>query len=246
MTTRYAKVGAGGGGGSGDASAAKQDAQTAILTTIDGDTGAIAGLLTSMDADTSDLASMVQARSSTPGATKPGLMAYGVRDDALSASADAEDEASPFLLDANGALWVQLAGALSSLVDSVRLGLPAGATAVPYKYLRVTTASAGVDVWDPTLDHIAVKWYTITWQGANACRITLWQGANADTAFTDGTDRVLFDINLDANANGGVTFAFPADLPWVTDTDDHEIHLTTSADKIVSIVMGGYETDVNP
>ena len=185
------------------------------------------------------------ARSSAPIAAQPTISIGGIRDDALaSISGEADEgEVGLFRLDGNGALWVQLAGALSSTVDSVALAAGPGMTNVAAKYKRVTTASTGVDLWDPTLDYVAVKWYVISWSGANACRVTIWQGANADTTFTDGTDRVLFDIDLAANANGGVAFAFPPDCPWETDTADHELHLTTSAAKTVSITIGGFEHD---
>lgn len=215
--------------GGGDASAAKQDAQTALLT--------------SMDTDTGILAAMSQARSAVVAANHPSIMLYGVRRDSLATIDEAATEAAPILVDEFGRVWTVRGDASSALVDGVHLGLPSTKTLEPGKYLRVTTASAGVDLWDPTLDYIGVRWLTVTWQGAAACRITIWQGANADTTFTDGTDRVLFDIDLDANANGGVRIEFPADSPWETTTADHELHLTTSANKVVSVQVGGYERD---
>lgn len=226
------KVGAGGGGGGGDASESEQQVQTGHLEDV---VAAVEALVTTL-----------VARSAAPSASQPTIAIGGIVDAALASitAADADGEISLFRIDANGALWTMQAGALSSLVDTVGVGLRAGETAVPYKYLRVTTASTGVDFWSPGSGmKIGVKWLYVGWQGANACRITLWQGANADTTFTDGTDRVLFDKNLSADADGGILMVFPEALPWVTTTDDHELHLTTSADKIVSIIAGGYEFD---
>jgi len=230
---------AGGAAAAGGATAAKQDAQSVILADIETNTGVLA-----TDLDT--VAGAVAARSSTPDAAQPGIVLLGVLDVALASqtAADADGELTPFRVDEYGRLWTVRGDASSALVDGVHLGLPSIHTKVAEKYLRVTTASTGIDLWDPGAGNkIGVKWYVITWSGANACRITIWQGANADTTFSDGTDRVLFDENLSANAEGGVAFAYPLDEPWETDTDDHELHLTTSADKIVSITIGGYEKD---
>lgn len=221
---------AGGAAAAGGATAAKQDSQTTLLTTI--------------DASTTTLADGVGEVDQPSGATPRGLRLILTRDDALSTLGPAEGDDVQGRADANGALWVQLAGALDSTVDTVGLGLGPGKTKVTEKYLRVTTAQTGADVWSPAAGNkIGVKFLIITWSGANACRLTIWQGANADTTFSDGTDRVLFDENLDANANGGFAFAWPLDEPWETTTDDHELHITTSADKIVSLTIGGYEKD---
>lgn len=215
--------------GGGDASAANQVTQTGLLTTI--------------DADTSSLASAVATTDVAPSGSDTGLPPMAIRDDALTTLGVTEGRWAPVRVDANGALWVQLAGALSSLVDSVSLGLPPRATARAQRQLRLTSSTGSTDLWTPAAGKkIAVKSLVVTWQGANACRITIWQGANADTTHSD-TEPKLFDIDLDANANGGFAFAWPEGDPWATDTDDHELHVTLSADKTVSIVATGYEFD---
>ena len=52
---------------------------------------------------------------------------------------------------------------------------------------------------------------------------------------------MLFDVDLDANANGGVVLRFPLGHEWHTDVNDHEIHLTTSANKVVTCVATGHD-----
>jgi hypothetical protein len=216
--------------GGGDASAANQVTQITHLSEIE---GAI-----------ETLESAVQARSAAVPAGQAGFMAYGIRNDALETIAEAEGEATTLQFDSLGRLWTVNGGALDPTIDGVNIGLGPGKTAVPLKYLRVTAASTGVDLWDPGAGNkIGVRWLYVKWSGALACRITIWQGANADTTFTDGTDRVLFDADLVANDEGGAFLVWAPDAPWETTVDDEELHLTTSANKIVSITCGGYEKD---
>lgn len=56
------------------------------------------------------------------GATDTGVALLGIRDDALSAITPAEGDWAPVRVDANGALYVQLAGALSASTDEVAVG----------------------------------------------------------------------------------------------------------------------------
>lgn len=122
---------------------------------------------------------------------------------------------------------------------SVSFGIPAGATKWQVQK-NYTTAQAGVDVRAPASGkRMAVKWGYVSWSGANACRITIWQGANADTTFSEGTDKWLFDKTLAASADGGAILSFPDGYPWETDTTDHELHITISADKVVSVSLIG-------
>ena len=106
-------TGSGGGGGGGDASAANQDEQTALLTTL---TGAIVTV--------GDAASI----------TAKGVPPTAIRDDALSALSDAEGDEVRLRVDGNGALWVQLAGALAAATDAVHLGGSASASDGPSRY----------------------------------------------------------------------------------------------------------------
>jgi hypothetical protein len=158
------------------------------------------------------------------------------------------DNAEANVIYANGVIVSTAAPLPTTVVSgavtmsgSVVFGLPAGATRTR-KYLRITTTQTGSDVWDPTLDYFAVTDAIITWSGATACRITLWQGANADTTFS-GTEPTLFDMDVDAGSNSGAVLHFGTDNPWKSDVADDELHLTTSANKTVAITLLGYETD---
>jgi len=80
--------GLGGGGGSGDASLAEQQTQTGLLTTIDADTGTIAGAVKAEDA------------AHVSGDT--GVMALCVRQDTAAALAGTDGDYIPCTTDADG------------------------------------------------------------------------------------------------------------------------------------------------
>ncbi len=84
-----------GGGGAGDASLAEQQAQTAILTTIDADTGTIASAIKTEDAAHVD--------------ADKGIMMLGVRNSSLSVMTSANGDYSPFALSGLGELYVTTA-----------------------------------------------------------------------------------------------------------------------------------------
>lgn len=91
-----------GGGGSGDASEAEQQAQTAILTTIDADTGTIAGAVKAEDA----------AHSS--GHT--GIPFWGVRNDSASTNlTDTNGDYTPIATDSNGRLFINAISSIFSV-----------------------------------------------------------------------------------------------------------------------------------
>lgn len=84
-----------GGGGAGDASLAEQQAQTAILTTIDADTGTIASAIKTEDDAHVD--------------ADKGIMMLGVRNSSLSVMTSANGDYSPFALSGLGELYVTTA-----------------------------------------------------------------------------------------------------------------------------------------
>ena len=94
--------GFGGGGGAGDASLAEQQTQTGILTTIDSDTGTIAGAVKAEDA----------AHSS--GHT--GIPFWGVRNDSASTSlSDTNGDYTPIATDSNGRLFINAISSIFSV-----------------------------------------------------------------------------------------------------------------------------------
>jgi len=137
-------------------------------------------------------------------------------------------------------MQVDIVSGAVTMSGAVSMGVPTGNTK-RQKQLRLIAATTSTDLWTPAAGkRIAVKKLIVTWQGANACRITIWQGANADVTFND-TEPMLFDHTVDANGNSGAVIEFPDGYPWETDTADHELHVTLSAIKVVTIIVVGDE-----
>lgn len=84
--------GFGGSGGAGDASLAEQQTQTGLLTTIDADTGTLAGA--------------VKAEDAAHVSADTGIMMLGVRNPSLLSFTDAIGDYSPFSLSGIGELYV--------------------------------------------------------------------------------------------------------------------------------------------
>lgn len=183
--------------GSGDATAAKQDLQTALLTTMDTDTSTIAGAL-------------IEA-SSVPTGTDLGLPAMFVRDDALSDLGVTDGDFTPASVNQRGAVWVALDTVLDATNDAIAIGSKAGQGfsvarnidvdesedavkasegtllgyyfanlhASSWRYLRFyndTTANVTVGTTTPVL--------TIPLPAASAGHIWLGEGIPFDTAIT--------------------------------------------------------------
>lgn len=207
----------------------------ALLTTMDADTSYLPG----MDADTSLLSAATQAIDTAVGSTDRGVVVVAVRDNALTTLTPAEGDAAPLRVDTNGALWVQLAGALASTTDSIAIKPPA--TQVKKSY-NTTSQQTGADVWSPgSGKKIRVSNLIIGTYGTTAGRLILWFGANADTTYSEGTDEALFKASFapSATAKPGAVVTFTP--PFEAGTADHELHITTDAALSVDIVVVGYE-----
>lgn len=99
---------------------------SATALTADNTNGMLVNLGTNNDVTVSTFVTTDAASSGTE--VGPAQMA--IRDDALSTITPADGDWAPLRVDANGAQWVQLAGALSASTDGVYLGASAtgGAT----------------------------------------------------------------------------------------------------------------------
>lgn len=180
-----------------------------------------------------------KAVGSAAGATDTGVAPLAIRDDTLSSLTPAEGDWAPLRVDANGALWVQLAGALASTTDSIAIKPPA--TQVKKSY-NTTSQQTGADVWSPgSGKKIRVSNLIIGTYGTTAGRLILWFGANADTTYSEGTDEALFKASFapSATAKPGAVVTFTP--PFEAGTADHELHITTDAALSVDIVVVGYE-----
>lgn len=105
-----------------------------------------------------------------------------------------------------------------------------------------TTAQTGTTIWTPTTGkRFVVTDITISTGGTTAGIVTIWQGAAADTAYTAGTDPVIFrgEFAPTATAKPGVVKTFP--LPFISGTVDHQVKVTTSAAMTIYVQINGYE-----
>ena len=111
-----------------------------------------------------------------------------------------------------------------------------------WKSARYTTTQTGTVIWDPTAGkRIAITHFTVGTGGTTAGRLLLWFGANGDTAYTAGTDQLVFDgaFAPAATVTPGAVVA-PA-VPIYSLTADYELHATTDANLTVGIAVYGYE-----
>lgn len=105
-----------------------------------------------------------------------------------------------------------------------------------------TTAQTGTALWTPsTGKRFVVTDITISTGGTTSGIVTIWQGAAADTAYTAGTDPVIFrgEFAPTTTAKPGVVKHFP--LPFISTTVDHIVRVTTSAAMTVYVQINGYE-----
>lgn len=116
-------------GGAGDASLAEQEAQTALLTTIDADTATIA-------TDASTLASATVAQDTAMGSTDRGFRLQLKRVDTPSTVTPAAGDAVLAACDEYGRLHVTPAP-LAASTDSVSLGTVAGQGYTPQQFIDV-------------------------------------------------------------------------------------------------------------
>ena len=134
--------GFGGGGGAGDASFAEQQTQTGLLTTIDADTGTIAGA--------------VKAEDSAHSSGDSGIPFLGVRSDgAVSSLSNTNGDYTPVAVDSTGKLFISTLNTISGAVvpgtSATHLGKAedaahtTGDTGVAILTKRTDTAASSAD-----------------------------------------------------------------------------------------------------
>ncbi len=108
-----------------------------------------------------------------------GIMMLGVRKDSATAIATSDGDYIPPTFDANGAMWVQLAGVLSHLIDSIDVAkMSKGAVTTVHSDITATATSAEVDCRG--FNSLIVHWvssatdktWTISVTGATASGLT--------------------------------------------------------------------------
>lgn len=105
-----------------------------------------------------------------------------------------------------------------------------------------TTAQTGTNLWVPaTGKKFVITDITITTGGTTAGIVTLFQAASGTTAYSAGTTPAIFrgEFAPSATVKPGVVKSF--NVPYVSTTADHTLHVTTSAAMTVYIQVNGYE-----
>ena len=111
-----------------------------------------------------------------------------------------------------------------------------------HKDAEYTTAQTGTTLWTPTsTKKFVITDLTITTAGTTAGLVTLFQAASATTTYTAGSTPAIFRGNFvpSATSTPGVVKTF--NVPYVSTTADHVVHVTTSAAMTVYIQLNGYE-----
>jgi hypothetical protein len=193
----------------------------------------------------STLSGAIVTASAASTGTDPGLPTMFVRDDALSTIGPIESDWTPGRVDSNGALWVQIAGAISSLIDSIRTtpDIPPGSTAFDVHYNNTAAAGAGsaATVFDPpTGQCIVVTDLTISSYDTTAGKVILYFGADADTTYSIGTDQPLEVVNLAPSASvaPGATYHYTKPIKCLV--ADRQLKYQNTAAIDVDITVHGY------
>lgn len=172
---------------------------------------AIETLLTDVETHLDSLADLVQARSASVDAAAPGIMAYGTRDDALSALAEAEGEAVGSKYDANGAMWVQLAGALSAAVDSIAIGASATDGCETHNTIDLDESEEEVKATAGTLYGL----YVVNRDTAPVY-VKLYNATAANVSVGTTTPKMTLEIPYSAASHTGMVFAFTPGIKFST------------------------------
>jgi hypothetical protein len=161
------------------------------------------------------------------GSGDTGIMALAVRNDALAARTDTTGDYSPVSTDSLGRV----------LTNTVPIGTEVTKTA------QYTSQQTGVALWTPTAgNRIVVQYIQIQVGGTTGGEVQVWFGASADTTYTRGTDRAIFDGEFAPSATLKPGFTSTNETGWRASTDDHILRVTTSAAiNPITISVWGYE-----
>lgn len=186
--------------------------------------------------------SLGKARNVTAGADDVGVALLAVRDDELSPLAEAEGKYAPLRMDADGALHTLQSGAMSSAYDSVQTMPVPGIANALHTNKRYTSAATGDAIWTPTSgSSLVVTNCRITTYGTTAGTIIVWisTSGSADTTFSTGTDKAIFDGEFvpSATSKPGVIMA----NLLIPGTVDYPVRVTSVGDIDFTVHLEGYE-----
>jgi hypothetical protein len=109
-----------------------------------------------------------------------------------------------------------------------------------WKVYTQTSDSTGALVWDVgASDRINITYCSIANVGTDAGICILYFGADADTTYSEGTDQVVFHGAVTAVA-GQVHQITPALGPIAATTAGHSLHITTTGNPDLKVIVYGY------
>lgn len=190
-------------------------------------------------------ADIVKAEDAAHSSGDKGIMALAVRSDTVAAKAGTDGDYAPLIVDANGCLWVQFAGVLSSDLDSISQyslsPYPKGATKWTSRGTSdANTAQAVTQAAQAGKQHYVIG-YRVTIRGAEAgaagVTIVLRDGATGT-----GTDKGYDSIPAGAAIGSRVESVSP-NSPLLQGTVNTAATLDVSAagaDCITEVTIWGY------
>ena len=133
-------------------------------------------------------------------------------------------------------LWLDRLGR-----PQVQLGVPVGTE--KWATAQYTTAQTGTALLTPTSGKkLVITSVQIQVGGTTAGNVQLWFGGSADTTYTRGTDRAIFDGEFAPSATLKPGFAQTKESGWVAGAADDILRVTTSAAiNPITFTVWGYE-----
>jgi hypothetical protein len=141
------------------------------------------------------------------------------------------NDAVPSEVSADGeAVWAwMLRNGAQVVAAPPHLGLIADPYTLLHETVQTTTTQTGTDILTVTSGKkLVVTYCQIQVGGTTAGSVQIWFGATADTTYSRGTDRAIFDGEFAPSATLKPGFVCAPPTPWIGATDE-ELHLTTSA-----------------
>ena len=195
--------GGSGGGGSGDASLAEQQTQTGLLTTIDADTGTIAGAVKAEDA------------AHTSGDS--GVMVLCVRQDTAAALATTNGDYIPCATDATGRMWTN-----TELPDAAALADTTANPTVPgvgsynmcwngSTWDRCVKASAGAGNSDSSTQRVVVARDSDVCNAKDTAQVVISTASSGNVelvALTSGQTIYICDFTIMSGGTVGVQLIY--------------------------------------
>ena len=119
---------------------------------------------------------------------------------------------------------------------------PMSANLMQFRAVTHTAQQTGSNLWVPLSDnnHVVITSYRVAMFGATPGRFSLWFGSNADTVYSEGSDRVVVDADLAVTsfiAEGNIFI--PSNIVL------NRLKVTTSAAMSVRVSVWGYELAIS-